>query len=324
MSAGKLSEAAKGVYIIAATPFTDEGGLDRASIDSLTDFYIACGVDGLTLLGMMGEAHKLTAEESLEVVKRVVARAGDRQVIVGVSHAGLENLRRLGHEAMIAGAAGVMVAPPAGFKGDDGIYNYYAQVFAALGPDIPVVYQDYPQATGVYLPPAVFERLVDDFGQLVMLKHEDAPGLAKLTRIREGEKKPGRRRASILVGNGGLYLPQELRRGADGAMTGFAWPEMLVEVCALFAQGKAEEAEDLFDIYLPLVRHEVQPAIGLALRKEVLFRRGAIRSPRQRAPGSQLTAADRTELDQLIARLDRRLAAAGRAPDRWGTKVAAE
>jgi len=312
MASGKLNEQAKGVYIIAATPFTDEGAVDLQSVDSLTDFYLGCGVHGFTLLGMMGEAHKLTADESISVVNRVIGRAQGRQVIVGVSHAGLENVRRLSHEAMMAGAAGVMVAPPPGLKGDEGLYNYYAQVFQALGPQIPVVYQDYPQTTGVYLPVSVFERLVDDFPQLVMLKHEDAPGLAKLTKVREGEKKPGRRRVSILVGNGGLYYPQEMRRGADGAMTGFAWPEMLVQVYELFAQGKAEEAEDLFDIYLPLVRHEVQPAIGLALRKEVLFRRGAIKSPKQRAPGSSLTAADRTELDGMIARLERRLAAAGR------------
>jgi 4-hydroxy-tetrahydrodipicolinate synthase len=312
MSSGKLNEQAKGVFIIAATPFTDDGALDLQSVDSLTDFYLGCGVHGFTLLGMMGEAHKLTAEESITVVNRVIGRAQGRQVIVGVSHAGLENVRRLSHEAMIAGAAGVMVAPPPGLKGDDGIYNYYAQVFQALGPDIPVVYQDYPQTTGVYLPAPVFERLVDDFKQLVMLKHEDAPGLAKLSRIRDGEKKPGRRRVSILVGNGGLYYPQEMRRGADGAMTGFAWPEMLVQVYDLFAKGKPEEAEDLFDLYLPLVRHEVQPAIGLALRKEVLFRRGAIKSPKQRAPGSSLTATDKAELDTLIARLERRLADAGR------------
>ncbi len=324
MSAGKLSEQAltekaSGVYIIAATPFTDEGALDLSSIDTLTDFYLGCGVNGFTLLGMMGEAHKLTSEESLSVVRRVIGRAQGRQVIVGVSHAGLENVRRLAHEAMIEGAAGVMVAPPPGLRGDDGVYNYYAQVFQELGPDIPVVYQDYPQATGVYLSPSVFERLVDDFRQLVMLKHEDCPGLAKLTRVREGEKKAGRRRVSILVGNGGLYLPQELRRGADGAMTGFAWPEMLVQVCALFAAGKTEEAEDLFDLYLPLVRHEQQPGVGLALRKEVLFRRGAIKSPRQRAPGSSLTSTDGAELDRLIARLERRLAAAGQP-----TKLAAE
>ena len=312
MSSGKLNEQAKGVYIIAATPFTDEGAVDLQSVDTLTDFYLGCGVHGFTLLGMMGEAHKLTADESLSVVNRVIGRAQGRQVIVGVSHAGLENVRRLSHEAMMAGAAGVMVAPPPGLKGDEGLYNYYAQVFQALGPHIPVVYQDYPQTTGVYLPVSVFERLVDDFEQLVMLKHEDAPGLAKLTKVREGEKKPGGRRVSILVGNGGLYYPQEMRRGADGAMTGFAWPEMLVQVYELFAQGRPEEAEDLFDIYLPLVRHEVQPGIGLALRKEVLFRRGAIKSPRQRAPGSSLTAVDKTELDGMIARLERRLAAAGR------------
>lgn len=313
MIQGKLNEQAKGVFIIAATPFTDEGALDLYSIDTLTDFYLGCGVHGFTLLGMMGEAHKLTAEESLTVVNRVIARAQGRQVIVGASHAGLENVRRLAHEAMVAGAAGVMVAPPQGLKGDDGVYNYYAQVFKELGPDIPVVYQDYPQITGVYLAPSVFERLVDDFEQLVMLKHEDAPGLAKLTRVREGERKPGRRRVSILVGNGGLYYPQEMQRGADGAMTGFAWPEMLVQVYDLFAAGKGSEAEDLFDLYLPLVRHEQQPSIGLALRKEVLFRRGAIRSPKQRAPGSSLTATDRAELDNLIARLDRRLAASGRS-----------
>ena len=319
MTTQKLTEAAKGVYMIAATPFTDDGALDLQSVDTLTDFYLGCGVHGFTLLGMMGEAHKLTAEESIAVVNRVIGRAQGRQVIVGVSHAGLENVRRLAHEAMIAGASGVMVAPAPGLKGDDGVYNYYAQVCTALGPDIPLVYQDYPQTTGVYLSPAVFERMVDDFKQLVMLKHEDAPGLAKLTRIREGEKKPGRRRVSILVGNGGLYYPQEMRRGADGPMTGFAWPEMLVQVYDLFAAGKAEEAEDLFDIYLPLVKHEVQPAIGLALRKEVLFKRGAIKSPRQRAPGSSLTATDRAELEALMARLERRLAAAGH-----GRKVAAE
>ena len=105
----KLTETAKGVFIIAATPFTDDGALDLQSVDSLTDFYLGCGVHGFTLLGMMGEAHKLTAEESMSVVNRVIGRAQGRQVIVGVSHAGLENVRRLSHEAMIAGAAGVMI-----------------------------------------------------------------------------------------------------------------------------------------------------------------------------------------------------------------------
>jgi 4-hydroxy-tetrahydrodipicolinate synthase len=143
---------------------------------------------------------------------------------------------------------------------------------------------------------------------VVMFKHEDCPGLKKLSQIRTGCDGKAHRRVSILVGNGGLYVPQELRRGADGVMTGFAYPEMLASVCALFGEGRSEEAEDLFDIYLPLLRHEQQPGFGLALRKEVLRRRGAIRSAAVRAPGAKLDADDLRELDALLARLERRLA----------------
>ena len=140
-----------------------------------------------------------------------------------------------------------------------------------------------------------------------MLKHEESPGLAKITALRDAAAAEGRRRISILVGNGGLHLPQELRRGADGAMTGFAYPEMLVAVCAKFFAGAVEEAEDLYDAYLPILRHEQQLGFGLAIRKEILRRRGAIRSAKIRHPGPTLTAADHRELDGLMARLDRRL-----------------
>jgi 4-hydroxy-tetrahydrodipicolinate synthase len=92
-------------------------------------------------------------------------------------------------------------------------------------------------------------------------------------------------------------------------MTGFAYPEMLVEVCRRFHAGDAEGAEDLFDIYLPILRHEQQMGFGLAIRKEVLFRRGALRSAAMRHPGPKLGKADHVELDQLMARLERRLAA---------------
>ncbi len=126
---------------------------------------------------------------------------------------------------------------------------------------MPVVYQDYPQTTGVFLPVPVFSRMVADFPQLVMLKHEDAPALNKITRIREAEAK-GQRRVSILVGNGGIYYPQELRRGVDGAMTGFAWPEMLVQVHALFAAGKAEEAARLLAAHIEAVRADMLALMG--------------------------------------------------------------
>lgn len=306
----KLNESARGVYIIAATPFTDVDEVDVDSIDRLVDFYLSCGVDGITALGMMGEAHKLTFEESLTVVTRVLGRVDGRvPVVVGVSNAGFGAVAHLSHYAMDRGAAGVMLAPPAGLRTDDDVYGYFAGAFEALGADVPVCLQDYPQSSGVYISVSVFLRLVADFPQLVVFKHEDWPGLGKLSRVRDESAERGLRRVAILCGNGGLFFPLELRRGADGAMTGFAYPEMLVEVYRRFADGDADGAEDLFDAYLPLVRYEQQPGFGLAVRKALLHRRGVIASPRARAPGPRLTQRDREELDILLKRLDHRLAA---------------
>lgn len=305
MTTKLLDEQARGVYIISATPFTEDGALDLASADRLVDFYIDNGVSGITLLGMMGEAHKLAPDEAEMFMSRVLERVGGRvPVIVGVSNAGTDNLVRLAHSAIEQGAAGVMVAPTAGLGTDVKIYNYFHQVFAALGPQVPVCYQDYPFVTRSEISVATFNQLVADFPQLVMLKHEECPGLSKLSAVRKAAED-GLRRVSVLVGNGGLYLPQELARGADGAMTGFAYPEMLVEVVRLWQQGETGKAEDLFDAYLPLVRHEQQPGFGLALRKEVLHRRGVIASPKVRAPGPILTALDQAELTRLISRVAR-------------------
>lgn len=305
MGTNRLNEHSHGVFAIAVTPFTDGGEIDYRSVDSVLDFYCEKRIHGLTILGMMGEAQKLTADESLSLTRHILRRvASTLPVVVGVSGSAFAAMRKLALEAMEAGAAGVMVAPGAGLNTDDQVYSYYAKTFDVLGQAVPVVYQDFPQSTAVYLAVPLFARLVKDFPQLVMLKHEDCPGLGKISRIRAGEHQ-GVRRVSILVGNGGLDHPLELRRGADGAMTGFAYPEMLVDVYERFRAGDAEGAEDVFDRFLPLVRYEQQPGIGLAIRKTILHKRGAIRSPGLRPPGYVMSAADHEELDRLMARLAR-------------------
>lgn len=308
MGNSQIRETTRGVYIISPTPFDETGALDHASVDSLVDFYLESGVDGITILGVLGEVQKLSGPERqafmTQVLKRVDGRAG---IVVGASAPGTDNLVSFAKQSMDMGAAGLMIAPVAGLKTDDQVYSYWAHVLEALGPDIPVCYQDYPQTTSVVSSVSVLNRLIDAFPNFVMLKHEDCPGLTKITQLRDSAEKDGRRRVSILVGNGGLYLPQELRRGADGAMTGFAYPEMLVDVVRKFHAGDVEGAEDLFDLYLPVLRHEQQPGFGLAIRKEVLRRRGAMRCSAMRHPGPKLTAADHTELDSLLARLNARL-----------------
>jgi len=304
-----LDETAKGVYIISATPFADNGDIDVESTDRLVDFYLESGVAGMTILGVMGEAPKLSFEESVDFTDRVLKRvAGKVPVVVGVSSAGTLNLKRLTDKVMGLGAAGVMVSPATGLKTDEQIETYIAGVVKELGPQVPIVLQDYPQLTAVYMSAALVNKLFQQFPSLKMFKHEDVPGLRKLAQLRAAEARGERRRVSILVGNSGMFLPLELTRGADGAMTGVAYPEMLVGVCAKHAAGDAKGAEDLYDAFLPIVRYENQPGIGLAIRKEILRRRGIVKSAALRAPGARLDADDVKDLDNLMGRLERRLA----------------
>jgi 4-hydroxy-tetrahydrodipicolinate synthase len=304
----KLTSAASGVYVIAVTPFHETGEIDFESLDRVTDFYLAAGATGITILGMMGEAPKLTQLESRTVAERVIRRAGNVPVVVGVSAPGLAAIKELGQAVMDLGAAGVMIAPPGSVRTDQQILGYYQQCAQTLGADVPICLQDFPLATNVQISNDLLGRIIDEVPEIVMLKHEDWPGLDKISAVRAAEAR-GRRRISILCGNGGVFLPEEMARGADGAMTGFGYPEMLVTVCRSVRAGDLDHAQDVFDAHLPLVRYEQQPGVGLSVRKYVLARRGAIASAALRRPGNPLNAAAAAEVDRLIARQEARLAA---------------
>ncbi|HEX5639956.1 MAG TPA: dihydrodipicolinate synthase family protein [Burkholderiaceae bacterium] len=295
---------ARGVCVIAPTPFLDDGRVDNASVDRMTDFFLAAGVSGITVLGQMGEAPKLDHGEALEVAQRVVRRA-TVPVIVGVSAPGFAAMRSLARASMEAGAAGVMIAPPNTLRTDDQIVSYFRQAAEAIGHDVPFVLQDYPLTFSVVMTPGVIRRIVMENPSCVMLKHEDWPGLEKISALRGFERDGSMRHISVLCGNGGLFLDFELERGADGAMTGYCFPDMLVDVVNLHARGRRDAMHDLFDAHLPLIRYEQQQGIGLAVRKYVLMRRGVIATQAQRRPAVPLSPAARAEVDYLLARVGR-------------------
>ncbi len=304
-----LDTSAKGGYLVAVTPFADDGALDLPSTDRMVDFYLERGATGLTILGILGEATKLTAQESRSFVQRVVERvAGRVPVVVGASSPGFAAMGELADSVMSMGAAGVMVAPASTVRTDDQILAYFAMVCETLGPRVPWVLQDHPVSTGVQMSTGVVVQILKNSPTCVMLKHEDAPGLAKLSAIRAATTRGDLRRVSILTGNGGgLFLPEELTRGADGAMTGFAYPEMMVGVCRAHAAGEVERAHDIFDAYLPLARYEQQSGIGLAVRKHLMVQRGVIASATLRKPGPKLSPADVADIDRLVRRQSARL-----------------
>ena len=309
----RLGDDTRGVYVISTTPFGDDGSIDFASLDRLLDFFIASGADGVTLLGVLGEAAKLSDAESRSIVEHACRRLRGRlPVVVGASSPGIANLQAFSQEMMDLGAAEIMVSPLTGLKTEDQILAYFDALLGGLG-DIPVVLQDYPQHSGVHLSARLIRRLFEQWPCLKVLKHEDVPGLRKISALRADERDGAARRISIMVGNSAMHLPQELRRGVDGANTGVAFPEMLVETVRRSAGGDGEGAENLYDLFLPLIRHEQQPGIGLAIRKEILRRRGLITSARVRAPGPSLDADDHRELGSLMSRLDRKLREAGEA-----------
>lgn len=305
-----LDETAEGVYAIAPTPFHPDGRIDVDSVDRMTDAYVAAGCTGITVLGIMGEAPKLEPAESLEIAGRIIRRAG-LPIVVGVSAPGFAAMRSLARGVMEMGAAGVMIAPPPSLRTDDQIVTYFRQAVEAIGDEIPWVLQDYPLTLSVVMTPAVIRRIVMDNPSCRMLKHEDWPGLEKISTLRGFQKDGSLRPLSILCGNGGLFLDFEMERGADGAMTGYAFPEMLVDVVRLQKAGQRDAAHDLFDAHLPLVRYEQQQGVGLAVRKYVMQRRGILASDAQRTPAGKLTPAAKAEVDYLlsrVARVDRRAA----------------
>ena len=304
-----FNESAKGVYLITVTPFAADGALDLDSTDRMVDSYLERGVDGLTILGIMGEATKLTADESRIFAKRVLDRvAGRVPVIVGASAPGFAPMRELTQAVMDLGASGVMVAPAPTLRTDDQILAYFDMVSETLGSDVPWVLQDHPVSTGVQMATGVVLKIIANAPTCVMLKHEDSPGLAKLSAIRAASERGDVRRVSILAGNGGgLFLPEELSRGADGAMTGFAYPEMMVDVCRAHAAGDIERAHDIFDAYLPLARYEQQTGVGLAVRKHIMAERGMIASATVRKPGPKLSASDIADIALLTRRQEKRL-----------------
>jgi 4-hydroxy-tetrahydrodipicolinate synthase len=296
---------AQGVYVIAPTPFHPDGRIDEASIDRMTDFFLQAGVTGMTVLGQLGEAPKMAHDESVGIVKRVIARAGKIPIIVGVSAPGFAPMRALTRDVMDLGAAGVMIAPPNTLRTDDSIVQYYKQASEAIGSDVPFVIQDYPLTFSVQMAPSVIRRIHTECPASWFLKHEDWPGLDKISQLRAWEKDGSMRRLPILVGNNALFLDFEMERGADGANTGYCFPDMLVDVVRLSKAGKRDDAHDLFDAHLPLIRYEQQPGPGLAVRKYVMMRRGIIASDTLRKPGATLSAVARAEVDYLLSRIAR-------------------
>ncbi len=293
-----MNSKISGIFNIMATPFGADESLDLVSLRRLVDFQLHKGAYGLTILGVLGEAAKMNVGERKQVVDTVIHTvAGRVPVVVGTSHADTQTCIALSQAAFAAGAAGVMIAPPRMDKPtDEAIIALYSEIAASI--DQPIVVQDFPPVNGVIMSPDMLAALAERIPNARYLKLEDPPLMEKIGAIRARTDK-----FEIFGGLGGMFLLEELRRGASGTMTGFAFTEILVAVFKAFQAGNHAEAERIFDYYLPLIRYENQPVVNLTIRKELLFRRGAIAHPTLRQPFAAIDAGTQDEIGWILKRV---------------------
>ena len=288
----------EGVYSVLPTPFRGGGEVDIESLKRVVDLIVAAGVNGVTALGVTGEAARLSERERGVIVDAVVRQvAGRARVIVGTSADGVRACIDFSREAKSLGASAVMVSPPRMAKlNSESVVNHYKALAEAV--DLPIVVQDYPPISGFSMEAGLLARIAREVPAARAIKLEDPPTPFKTARILVAA---GETKVAILGGLGGVFLLEELLAGAAGVMTGFAYPEVLVKVVSLYRAGDIDQAAALFYRFVPLMRFEFQEGIGMAIRKEVFKRRGAIADASTRAPGAVLDEGTRIALDRVLA-----------------------
>jgi 4-hydroxy-tetrahydrodipicolinate synthase len=294
--------ALEGVYSVLPTPFDSGDEVDYESLRRVVDLYLAAGVDGVTALGVTSEVARLSDRERDAVLDTILTHvAGRAPVVAGTTGEGTKLCLERSRQARSAGAAAVMVSPPRMPKvNSDGVAKHFVALAAAV--DLPIVVQDYPPVSGYAMEPDLLVRIAREVPSARTIKLEDAPTPFKTARILERAQGLELR---IFGGLGGMYLLEELSAGATGAMTGFAYPEILVEVVRQFRAGRIAEAAETFYRTVALMRFEFQEGIGMAIRKEMLRRRGAIAHAGVRPPAAPLDASTRETLDRLLAWIEK-------------------
>ena len=287
----------EGVYSVLPTPFTANGDLDEVSLCRVVDLFVDAGVNGVTALGVTGEVARLDDGERRRVLEIVTTHVNDRiGVVAGATAEGTRTCIAYCRHAKESGATAVMVSPPRMPKlNSDVVVRHFQALAEAV--DIEIVVQDYPPISGYAMEPALLARIAREIPRARTIKLEDPPTPFKTSRILDQCRGIEVR---IFGGLGGVFLLEELLAGATGAMTGFAFPEILVTIVKLYRAGDVDKAADIFYRAVPLMRFEFQDGIGMAIRKEVLHRRGALASPATRAPAAALDQTTREALDRVM------------------------
>jgi 4-hydroxy-tetrahydrodipicolinate synthase len=310
-----MSKALGGAFVVTVTPLDERRCLDEGSYLRLLDYCHAAGVSGLTVLGESAERDQLSEEEKRRILSLTFGWVRGRlPVVVGTGGETVREAVESGIAAQDAGASAVMVPAPRRFKkagapDDDAIFGYFSAVADRIR--IPMVVQDFPQSDRPKMSTPLIARLSREVSTARYLKLEDPPTPLKVERVRD--ETNGRMKIfSAFYGRDSYW---DLVHGAVGVMTASPTPEYLVNMCRSFFAGDRRRALGIYLDTLPLVHYCSE--LGLAVRKEVLLRRGVIQSGRMKQRERELPAAQRRELAEVLAWVEERvLSSSGIPPSR--------
>jgi 2-keto-3-deoxy-L-arabinonate dehydratase len=284
-----------GIIPILTTAFRENGDLDLYSQEKLLVFLLEAGVHGIALFGTASEGYTLSHEERrsiFELARRVVD--GKVPLIVSTGQTGTRLAVEQSYAAQQDGADGLMIVPPHYLKPNgNGVRVYYEAIANAV--NIPIMVQDAPAMTGVNMPASLLAELCVNTTTIRYIKIEAPPTAPKISAF------VGQVGASgyAFGGLNGQFLLEELGRGAVGTMPGSDLSDKFVEIWNLYQSGDKDGARKLFSVCLPLLRYELQPALGVATMKYNLVRRKLFRSATVRHPTLTLDSHSAAEIDLL-------------------------
>ena len=288
-----------GVHFMMPTVFNDEDSIDIKSMYSVCKFAKNSGCKGLVLLGVMGEAHRLSEHERNFLIEEISQLSKELGLILTIGASAESGYLATSYAAAASdsGAEQVMVAPPIMKKPNENVlFRYYEDINNSIGKNTRIVIRDLPEQSGVHMSPQFMVDLHKNLDKVNSIKLEDPPTPSKISKIDKLRSKD----LKIFGGLGGLFFLEELIRGASGTMTGFAFTEILVEIYNLFSEDKITEAKDVFYKWLPLIRYENTAGISLSIRKEILRKRKITSYSNVRYPSPAMDEDDKKELEFIL------------------------
>src|SRR5262249_7368135 len=287
-----MTQSWRGIFVIVVTPFTEAYELDEASLRKEIRFCIEAGADGLVGPANASEFPLLSDDERRRWLDIVVTEAGQQVPVVAATTSGhTQPAVALSCYAQKVGADGVMAMPPhiAHFDAT-GCFEYYKALSASV--DIPICVQNYIGPVGTPMSPDLLARMCRELPHVEYIKEETLPEPRQLgnTIAIAGNACKG-----VFGGQGGIYLLDEYRRGAAGNMPACQATDVQAAMWKKLETGDEAGARKLFNQILPLINYE--RLYGVAVYKEVLYRRGIFATTISRYPGAVLDDQDRAELD---------------------------